>query len=231
MSACLARRVISRRRSNSVAFGAKRTFSEPRLPKFTVRAQVPFTFDCPFRKTGTTPAIPTTFAACARRCRCWSRSPSRRSGAGGSIRCSSMSAIAAISLRALPCRCEPVSHRGDGRRDRRPGADLPRAPAHPDARHHRRRARAQSAVPSACHRRARDGREGDGSLQSHHPGAAGAGRPRRIPRARTGRGRRLDAVLPGRQCRPPARQGRVRIIDPRPAEAQCARLRPRRARD
>ena len=53
----------------------------------------------------------------------------------------------------------------------------------------------------------------------------GAGRPRRIPRARTGRDRRLHALLSGGQCRPPARQGRVRQLDPWPAKAQCAGLR------
>ena len=39
---------------------------------------------------------------------------------------------------------------------------------------------------------------------------AGPGGPRRIPRQRAGRDRRVDAVLSRGQCRPPARQGRVR---------------------
>ena len=47
-------------------------------------------------------------------------------------------------------------------------------------------------------RRARARRQGDGPLQPHHPGAAGPGRPRRIPRRAAGRGRGLDALLSAR---------------------------------
>ncbi len=50
---------------------------------------------------------------------------------------------------------EPQPHRGDGGRRRRPRAGLPGAPAHRHARHHRRRAGAQSAFPPAGDRRAR----------------------------------------------------------------------------
>ena len=67
-----------------------------------------------------------------------------------------MSAIAATSPACIatsmpsPHRTEEMA--GD---DRRPRAGVPRAPAHRDARHHRRRARAQSAFPPAGATRAR----------------------------------------------------------------------------
>ena len=124
----------------------------------------------------------------------------------------------------------PQPHRGNVGRRRRYGARLHRAPAHRDARHHRRRARTQRAFPPPGARRPRARRQGDGPLQSHHPGAAGPGRPRRIPRRAAGRGRRLDALLSAGQCRAPARQGRVRRLDPRLEAAQRARLRARSAR-
>ena len=54
-----------------------------------------------------------------------------------------------------------------------------------------------------------------GSLQPHDPGGAGPGRPRAFLARRAGRGGRVDALLSRGQCRPPARQGRVRKIDPR----------------
>ena len=63
------------------------------------------------------------------------------------------------------------------------------------------------------------------------PGAAGPGRPGGVPRRQPRRGGRLDAVLSAGQCRAPARQGRVRRLDPRPEEAQRARLWARPAPD
>ena len=79
-------------------------------------------------------------------------------------------------------------------------------------------------------RRAPARRPSDGPLQSHHSGAARPGRPRRISRGQPRRNGRLDAVLSGRQCRTSARQGRVRRLDPRLAQAQRARLRARSQR-
>ena len=79
-------------------------------------------------------------------------------------------------------------------------------------------------------RRARPRPPRHGPLQPHDPAGARPGGPRRIPARPAGRDRRLDALLPGGQRRPPARQGRVRQLDPRPAAAQCAGLRPRRQR-
>ena len=76
-------------------------------------------------------------------------------------------------------------------------------------------------------RRTQTRRQGDGPLQPHHSGTAGAGRPRRIPGSEPRRGGRLDAVLSAGQRGTPARQGRVRRLDPRPEEAQRARLRAR----
>ena len=55
----------------------------------------------------------------------------------------------------------------------------------------------------------------------------GPGRPRRIPGGEQRRGGGVDALLSAGQCRPPARQGRIRRLDPRLAETQRARLRPR----
>ena len=72
------------------------------------------------------------------------------------------------------------------------------------------------------------GRARDGPLQPHHLRSRRPGGPAGIPRRRAGRDRRLDAVLSGGQRRPPARQGRVRRLDPRPATPQRAGLRPRR---
>ncbi len=91
------------------------------------------------------------------------------------------------------------------------------AAAHRDARHHRRRARAQRAFPPAGDRGAQARRQGDGPLQSDHPGAAGPGGSGGVPRGQPRRGGRLDAVLSAGQCRAPARQGRVRRLDPRAA--------------
>ena len=76
-------------------------------------------------------------------------------------------------------------------------------------------------------RRARHRRAGDGPLQSHHPGTARPGGSGGVPRRPAGRDRRVDALLPRRQRRSPARQGRLRRLDPRPEAAQCAGLRPR----
>ncbi len=132
------------------------------------------------------------------------------------------------SCHALPRQCRS---RAAPRRCRATTIDLVlaflRAPRIVDARHHRRRAGAQSAFPPAGPRRARDGRARDRPLQPDHPGGAGPGGSRRVPGHRAGRDRRLAAVLSRGQCRPPARQGRVRALDPRPAAAQRAGLRPR----
>ena len=85
-------------------------------------------------------------------------------------------------LRPLPRQCRPEPHRRDVGRDGRHGARVPRAPARHDARHHRRRAGAEPALPPAGARRARHGRARDRPLQPHDPGAAGPGGPRRVPR-------------------------------------------------
>ena len=83
---------------------------------------------------------------------------SRRSAAAGSTRCRSMSAIAATS----PA-CTATSMPGPNRTEEMggdvadTGARIPRAAAHRDARHHRRRARAQSAFPPPGDRGARLG--------------------------------------------------------------------------
>ena len=78
---------------------------------------------------------------------------------------------------ASPHRTEEMTRRG-----RRPGAGVPRAAAHRHARHHRRRAGAQSAFPPPGDRGARHGRAGDGPLQPHHPRGRGPGGPAGIPR-------------------------------------------------
>ena len=53
----------------------------------------------------------------------------------------------------------------------------------------------------------------------------------RIPGREPSRSGGLDALLSAGQCRAPARQGRVRRFDPRPEEAQRARLRPQSGAD
>ena len=134
-------------------------------------------------------------------------------------------------LRALPrqCRARTAPRRWTARR-RRPRARLPGAAAHRDARHHRRRAGAQSAFPPAGDRaRATWACSVMDRCNLTDPGAAGPGRPRRIPR-RASRSRsspRCPATCEDNVDKP-ARQGRVRRLDPRPAAAQRARLRPRR---
>ena len=130
-------------------------------------------------------------------------------------------------LLPLPRQCRTEPHRGDVGRGRRRRARFSGAAAHHDARHHRRRARAQCEFPPPGDRRAQTRRQGDGPLQSHHPGAAGPGRPRGISGGEPRRGGRVDAVLSAGQCRASARQGRVRRFDPRPEETQRARLRAR----
>ena len=142
--------------------------------------------------------------------RCSTRFRSRRLRAGRCRRCRSMSAIAATS----PA-CIATSTPGPGRTEEMDGATvdvvldflerrristLDITGGAPELNPHFRR---------LVTRRARHGREGDGPLQPHDPGAAGPGRPRRIPRRQSGRDRRLDAVLPAGQCRQAARQGRV----------------------
>ena len=103
-----------------------------------------------------------------------------------------------------------------------------RPAAHRCARHHRRRAGAEPAFPAHRHGRPRHGRACDGPLQPHHHGGRRPGGSAGVSRPRAGRGRGLDAVLPRGQRGPPARQGRVRRLDPRIAAAQRAGLRPRR---
>jgi hypothetical protein len=131
-------------------------------------------------------------------------------------------------LRALPCRREPAPHRGDERRDRRHSSSVSRPAAHRRARHHRRRAGAEPAFPAHRHDRPRHGRACDGPLQPHHHGGWRPAGPAGVSRPPAGRDRGLDAVLSRGQRGPPARQGRVRRLDPRIAAAQRAGLRPRR---
>ena len=130
-------------------------------------------------------------------------------------------------LLPLPRQCRAEPHRGNAGGGRRPGARFRRAPAHRHARHHRRRARTQRQFPPPGDDGAQARRQGDGPLQSHHPGAAGPGRPGGVSGRAARRNRRVDALLSAGQCRAPARQGRVRRLDPRPEKAQRARLRPR----
>ncbi len=88
-------------------------------------------------------------ARCARLGRCSNKSRSRRSGAAGSKRCRSMSAIAATRPACTATSMPARPHRGNVGARRPTSRSLPRAPAHRDARHHRRRAGAQSAFPAA----------------------------------------------------------------------------------
>ena len=167
---------------------------------------------------------PVAMARCAIVGRCSSKSDSRRSGAGGSIRSSSMSAIAAISpaFTATSMPGPPGSRKCRGRSSIR--RCFSRAQAHCNPRYHRRRAGAQPALSPAGQRRARNGRAGDGPLQSDGDRGARSGGPSRVSRRRAGRDRRVAALLPRRQCRPPTRQGRVRGLNPRAAAPQRPRI-------
>ena len=127
-------------------------------------------------------------AGCATLGRCSKRFRSRRSARG---RLDTLQVNVGYRCNQSCVHCHvnagPGPHRGD---DAATVADLvldvPRAAAHRDARHHRRRARAQSALPPPGARAARDmGVQRDGPLQPHDPGAAGPGGPRRIPRRAT----------------------------------------------
>ena len=114
----------------------------------------------------------------------------------------------------------PEPHRGDERRGRRPGARLPRAPAHRNARHHRRRARAQSAFPPPGDGGARDW----ACAVMDRCNLTILEQPGQEDLAEFLAGEQVEIVasmpcyLRG-QCRPPARQGRVRRLDPRPADS------------
>ena len=83
-------------------------------------------------------------------------------------------------LLPLPRQCRAEPHRGNAGRDRRRGARFRQAPAHrarstsPAARPNSTRNFRRLVTTAREHRR-----QGDGPLQSHHPGAAGPGRPRR----------------------------------------------------
>ena len=129
-------------------------------------------------------------------------------------------------LRALPRQRRPDAHRDDVARDGRETC----------SRSCRRRARAALDITGGAPElnphfrdlvtRARAlGIARDRPLQPDHPRGARPGGPGGVPRRATGRGRRLAAVLPGGQRRPPARRGRVRGQHPRAAKAERPRLR------
>ena len=112
--------------------------------------------------------------------------------------------------------------------------DVPRAPADRDARHHRRRARAQSAVPAAGARRPRARRPRHGPLQPHDPGRARARRisphSSRPSRSRSSRrcpaiSRTMSTASAARACssnRSAACSGSTRSATAATARASCS---------
>ena len=169
---------------------------------------------------------------CAIRGRCSTRCPSRRSAAASSTRCRSMSAIAATSPastatsmpgRTAPRKCRPrspmwcstSSNAVASRRSTSPAArpSSMRISAAWCARH----ASSACKVMDRCN-----------LTILEQPGQEDLAE---FLAANQRRGGRLDALLSAGQCRTPARQGRVRRLDPRPAEAQRARLRARSGLD
>ena len=129
-------------------------------------------------------------------------------------------------VRALPRQRGPDADRGDAARGRRHGARVPAWLGREDARHHRRRPRAEPALPLPRHRSAETGRAGDGPLQPHDPQPAGAGGSRRLPRRPARRSGGLAARAISRTTSTAsAAKGVFSGEHRRAAEAERARLR------